>query len=55
MFSQPVPPAPGLIGVPLVLYRVGTRSANRADLDNQIATYINIDSECRFASLEWRS
>ncbi|KAM6506511.1 hypothetical protein FSOLCH5_013488 [Fusarium solani] len=55
IFSQPVPPVPGLIEVPLVLHRVGTRSANRADLDNQIATYLNIDDESGFAPPEWRS
>ncbi|KAH8665309.1 hypothetical protein BGZ61DRAFT_484404 [Ilyonectria robusta] len=55
VFSQPVPPVPGLIEVPLALYRVGTQSANRADLDNQIATYLNIDAETGFASPEWRS
>ncbi|KAH7146636.1 hypothetical protein B0J13DRAFT_417075, partial [Dactylonectria estremocensis] len=35
IFSQPVPPIPGLIDVPLVLYRVGTQSAHRADLDRR--------------------
>ena len=55
VFSQPVPPVPGLIGVPLVLYRVGTRSTNQAELDNQIATYINIDAESGFAPPEWQS
>lgn len=38
IFSQPVPPGPGLVEVPLVLHRVGTQSANHSDLDNQIAT-----------------
>lgn len=55
IFSQPVPPVPRLIEVPLVLHRVGTQSANRADLDNQIATYINIDAISGFAPPEWQS
>lgn len=55
IFSQSVPPIPRLIEVPLVFYRVGTRSANRADLDNQIATYINIDAASGFAPPEWQS
>lgn len=55
VFSQPVPPVPGLIEVPLVLYRVGTQSANQADLNNQIATYLNIDAESGFAPPEWQS
>jgi len=55
VFSQPVPPVPGLIGVPLVLHRIGTQSANRVDLDNQIATYISIDAESGFAPPGWQS
>ncbi|KAI0447258.1 hypothetical protein F4803DRAFT_363319 [Xylaria telfairii] len=55
IFSQSVPPIPRLIEVPLVFYRVGTRSTNRADLDNQIATYINIDAVSGFAPPEWQS
>ncbi|KAM4067777.1 hypothetical protein HRG_012383 [Hirsutella rhossiliensis] len=45
MFSQSVPSVPALIEVPLVLYRTGTQSVNEADLDNQIATYLNIDAD----------
>ena len=55
VFSQPVPPVPGLIEVPLVLHRVGTRSANRADLDNQIASYLNIDADSGFAPPAWQT
>ncbi|KAK3299159.1 uncharacterized protein B0H64DRAFT_387499 [Chaetomium fimeti] len=55
VFSQAVPPLPGLIGVPLVVHRVGTRSADRADLDNQIATYLNIDPDSGFAPPAWQS
>ncbi|KAI8950448.1 hypothetical protein F4801DRAFT_347464 [Xylaria longipes] len=55
IFSQSVPPVPRLIEVPLVFHRVGTRSADRADLDNQIATYINIDAASGFAPPEWQS
>ncbi|KAI0398905.1 hypothetical protein F4802DRAFT_611283 [Xylaria palmicola] len=49
VFSNFVPSVPGLIEIPLVLHRVGTQSINRADLDNQIATYLNIDLESGFA------
>ncbi|XP_044714768.1 uncharacterized protein HRG_11803 [Hirsutella rhossiliensis] len=49
MFSQSVPSVPALIEVPLVLYRTGTQSVNEADLDNQIATYLNIDADSGFA------
>ncbi|KAK7415990.1 hypothetical protein QQZ08_012162 [Neonectria magnoliae] len=55
VFSQAVPNIPRLIGVPLVIYREGTQSMNRVDLDNQVATYLNIDAESGFAAPEWRS
>lgn len=55
VFSQSVPSVPALIEVPLVLHRVGTQSANRADLDNQIATYLNIDADSGFAPPMWQS
>jgi hypothetical protein len=55
VFSQTVAPISALIEIPLVLHRVGTRSANRADLDNQIATYLNIDAENGFAPPAWQS
>ncbi|KAH7110394.1 hypothetical protein B0J13DRAFT_462476 [Dactylonectria estremocensis] len=48
-------PIPGLIEIPLVLHHIGTQSTNRADLDNQIATYLNIDSEYGFAPPVWQS
>ncbi|KJZ69112.1 hypothetical protein HIM_11502 [Hirsutella minnesotensis 3608] len=55
IFLQPVSPIPALIEVPLVLPRVGTDSVNRADLDNQIATYLNIDANSGFAPPVWES
>jgi hypothetical protein len=55
VFAQSVPPVPVLIEVPLVLHRVGTQSANRPDLDNQIATYLNIDADSGFAPPVWQS
>ncbi|KAI1755752.1 hypothetical protein F4782DRAFT_538221 [Xylaria castorea] len=55
IFSQSVPPVPQLIEVPLVFHRLGTRSAIRADLDNQIVTYMNIDAVSGFAPPEWTS
>lgn len=55
IFSQTVPPVPALIEVPLVLHRVGTLSANQADLDNQIATYLKIDADSGFAPPAWQS
>ncbi|KAL6406250.1 hypothetical protein AUP68_10420 [Ilyonectria robusta] len=55
VFSRPVPDVPRLIEVPVVLYRVGTQSSNQADLDNQIATYLNIDADTGFALPEWQS
>ncbi|KAH7125014.1 hypothetical protein B0J13DRAFT_598985 [Dactylonectria estremocensis] len=55
VFSRPVPDVPRLIEVPVVLYRVGTQSSNQADLNNQIATYLNIDADSGFALPEWQS
>lgn len=55
VFSQEVLPVPGLINIPLVLCRKGTESADRADLDNQIATYLNLDPDSGFAPPTWQS
>ena len=55
VFSNYIHPVPRLIEVPLVFHRVGTQSANRADLDNQMITYLNIGDESGFAPSEWRS
>jgi hypothetical protein len=55
VFSQTVPPIPELIEVPLVIHRVDTQTSNRADLDNQIATYLNIDEDSGFAPPYWQS
>jgi hypothetical protein len=55
VFSNYIPPVPRLIEFPLVFHRVGTQSTNRADLDNQIATYINIDPESGYAPPVWQS
>ncbi|KAH7137799.1 hypothetical protein EDB81DRAFT_844255 [Dactylonectria macrodidyma] len=49
IFPNYIPP------VPLAFHHVGTQSANRADLDNQMITYLNIDHESEFAPSEWRS
>ncbi|XP_044720172.1 uncharacterized protein HRG_06761 [Hirsutella rhossiliensis] len=59
--AKPIPPPThasppmGLIEVPLVLDRTGTQSVNEADLDNQIATYLNIDANSGFAPPDWQS
>ncbi|KAJ0122848.1 Uncharacterized protein HZ326_31567, partial [Fusarium oxysporum f. sp. albedinis] len=55
IFSNFVPPIPRLIEVPLVFHRVGSQSADRADLDNQVITYLHIDSESGFAPPSWQS
>ncbi|KAI0862817.1 hypothetical protein F4860DRAFT_502312 [Xylaria cubensis] len=41
--------------VPLVFQRIGTRSSNRADLDNQMVTYMNINAISRFVPPERQS
>jgi hypothetical protein len=55
MFTDPVPDIPRLIELPLVIHRVGTVAPDRAYLDNQIATYLNIDAETGFAAMRWQS
>ncbi|KAH7111940.1 hypothetical protein B0J13DRAFT_461604, partial [Dactylonectria estremocensis] len=55
VFSRLVPDVPRLIEVLVVLYRVGTQSSNQADLNNQIATYLNIDADSGFALPKWQS
>jgi hypothetical protein len=55
IFSQPVPHIPALIEVPLVFDRLGTQSADRSDLSNQIATYLNIDADSGYAPPVWQS
>jgi len=57
VFSKPVLPIPGLIEIPLVMHKVLTWSTgtSRADLDNQIATYLNIDADSGFAPPAWQS
>jgi hypothetical protein len=54
VFSKQVLPVPALIEVPLVLYRLGTWSDNVAELDNQAATYLNIDPDSGFAPPAWQ-
>ncbi|KAH8667805.1 hypothetical protein BGZ61DRAFT_461171 [Ilyonectria robusta] len=55
IFSHAVPLIPGLIEVPLVFSRVGTKSAYRANLDNTIITYLHIDATSGFAPPQWQS
>ncbi|KAK4108570.1 hypothetical protein N656DRAFT_784078 [Canariomyces notabilis] len=38
------------------MHKLGTKPINRpSDLDNQIATYLNIDPESGFAPMEWQA
>jgi hypothetical protein len=54
VFSQTVPLILQLIGIPLVIYRVGTQSANRSDRDDQVATFLNIYDDTGLASPYWQ-
>ncbi len=49
VFSNVVANVPDLMNIPLVFHRVGTQSANREDLDNQIITFRSIDPASSFA------
>ncbi|KAF2399262.1 hypothetical protein EJ06DRAFT_563720, partial [Trichodelitschia bisporula] len=55
IFKLDVPPIPAVINIPLVFYRIGSKSSNRADLDNQMVTYMKIDAISGFAPPEWQS
>ncbi|KAK3660316.1 hypothetical protein LTR56_000692 [Elasticomyces elasticus] len=57
MFGSPALEVPGLLGIPMVIHRVGTISTgDRADLDCQIATYLNIkSSDGLMAPPQWQS
>lgn len=52
--SKPIPIS-DKIGFPLLVYKEGTVYPERQPLDNQIATYLNIDLESGFAPPEWQS
>lgn len=55
IFEKPLLEVPALLGIPLVIHRVGTQSNNRVDLDCPIATWLNIKSADGFAPMEWQS
>ncbi|KAF2867728.1 hypothetical protein BDV95DRAFT_502055, partial [Massariosphaeria phaeospora] len=55
IFDKPIVPVPALLGVPLVMHKVGTRSNNNgADLSCRIATCLNADPETSFAPPTWQ-
>lgn len=55
VFWEPVPPLAERLNIPIAIHREGTKSANRADLDNQALTWLNIDLESGFAPPAWQS
>lgn len=55
IFQSHVLPVPSLLEIPLVIHRVGTHSEDEADLDCQIATYLNIHPVSGFAPEQWLS
>jgi hypothetical protein len=46
---------PAMLGIPLVMARVGTKSDYQPDLDCRIATYFNIKYEDGLAPPHWQS
>lgn len=52
--SKPIPISIS-IGFPLLVFKEGTIYPERQPLDNQIATYLNIDLTSGFAPSEWQS
>jgi hypothetical protein len=55
IFDGPLLEVPAIMGIPLVICRVGTQSNHHPDLDCQIATYLNIAYHDGLAPLEWQS
>jgi hypothetical protein len=55
MFDTALLEVPALLGIPMVIYRVGIQSPDRADLDCRIATYLNITYANSRAPPEWQS
>ena len=55
IFQSHVLPVPGLLDVPLVIYRVGTQAENEEELDCQVATYLNIHPVSGCAPEQWLS
>ncbi|KAN0102621.1 HET domain containing protein [Hyaloscypha variabilis] len=54
VFSQPLLAIPVLVEIPMVMHRLGTQSANRSDLQNRMATWLNIAPESGFAPMIWQ-
>ena len=54
VFSQPLLAIPALVEIPMVMHRLGTRSANRSDLQNHVATWLNIEPESGLAPAIWQ-
>ncbi|KAK5719457.1 hypothetical protein LTR15_007981 [Elasticomyces elasticus] len=55
IFGSPALEVPAILGIPMVIHRVGTKSSDGADLDCQIATYLNIKYSNGLAPPEWQS
>jgi hypothetical protein len=55
IFDNPLLEVPAIMGVPLVIHRLGTKSNNRADLDCRIATFLIVTFRDGLASPELQS
>ncbi|EJD37506.1 hypothetical protein AURDEDRAFT_116757 [Auricularia subglabra TFB-10046 SS5] len=55
VFSEPALPVSRRLDLPLAMWREGTKSADRADLDCQMATYLAIDDRTAFAPPRWQA
>jgi hypothetical protein len=42
IFAGPLLEVPAIMGIPIVIQRLGTHSNNRADLDCRVATFLNV-------------
>jgi hypothetical protein len=55
IFAGPLLEVPAIMGIPLVIQRLGTHSNNRADLDCRVATFLDVTFQDGFAPPEWQS
>jgi hypothetical protein len=55
IFEKTILEVPAILGIPLVIRRVGTQSNDCADLDCQIATFLNVKYEDGLAPSQWQS
>lgn len=55
VFWGPIPPLAERLNIPIAIHRLGTKSTNRADLDNQTVTFLNLELESGLAPMAFQT